>query len=49
MSDEIADHLHGVLCLMYERRKRDWLDEHPDATPADIEQALRLIALELGL
>lgn len=33
----------------YEHAKAQWLRQHPDATPAQIEEAFRQIAKRLGL
>ena len=33
----------------YETAKRAWVDSHPDATPAEHEDAMRAIAARLGV
>lgn len=39
----------AVRCQLYTRLKLDWLEEHPDADADEVNEAMRRIALELGL
>jgi len=34
---------------LYELEKRIWIDDHPDATPEEYQQAMRRLAQELGV
>lgn len=36
------------MALFYEQLKQAWIFAHPDATPAEYEQAIREIAREIG-
>ena len=33
----------------YERRKQEWLENHPEATPAEIEEFCKKLAKELKI
>lgn len=41
--------LHDNLCALYSQSKADWMAQHPNATPEQIERACQDIAKRLGL
>lgn len=44
-----ADRHHREKFIRYERRKAEWLEKHPNASPYEYDNAMRKIAKECGV
>lgn len=48
-SSAIPRPIGGWAIASYERKKYEWAEAHPDATPADYEAAMARISAECGI